>query len=82
MLNELSFKVAYFTATFPYVMLFILLIRGLTLPGAWDGIYYYLYPDIKRLANLEVCLLFVRVWHNDSKGLETMYHLTKCSVSM
>ncbi|XP_037537322.1 sodium- and chloride-dependent betaine transporter-like [Nematolebias whitei] len=49
-----SGKVAYFTATFPYVMLFILLIRGLTLPGAWDGIYYYLYPDINRLANLEV----------------------------
>ncbi|XP_045907887.1 sodium- and chloride-dependent GABA transporter 3-like [Micropterus dolomieu] len=49
-----SGKVAYFTATFPYVMLLILLIRGLTLPGAWEGIYYYLYPDLKRLANLEV----------------------------
>ncbi|MEQ2249397.1 hypothetical protein ILYODFUR_028729, partial [Ilyodon furcidens] len=49
-----SGKVAYFTATFPYVMLFILLIRGLTLPGAWEGVYYYLYPDINRLANLEV----------------------------
>uniref|UniRef100_A0A3Q3AYS7 Sodium- and chloride-dependent GABA transporter 3-like n=1 Tax=Kryptolebias marmoratus TaxID=37003 RepID=A0A3Q3AYS7_KRYMA len=49
-----SGKVAYFTATFPYVMLLILLIRGITLPGAWDGIYYYLYPDINRLANLEV----------------------------
>ncbi|XP_053186777.1 sodium- and chloride-dependent betaine transporter-like [Scomber japonicus] len=49
-----SAKVAYFSATFPYVMLLILLIRGLTLPGAWDGIYYYLYPDLKGLANLEV----------------------------
>uniref|UniRef100_A0A8C4DLN0 Sodium-and chloride-dependent GABA transporter 2 n=1 Tax=Dicentrarchus labrax TaxID=13489 RepID=A0A8C4DLN0_DICLA len=49
-----SGKVAYFTATFPYVMLLILLIRGLTLPGAWDGIYYYLYPDLTRLAKLEV----------------------------
>ena len=35
-------------------MLLILLIRGLTLPGAWEGIYYYLYPDMNRLANLEV----------------------------
>uniref|UniRef100_A0A4W6CA21 Transporter n=1 Tax=Lates calcarifer TaxID=8187 RepID=A0A4W6CA21_LATCA len=49
-----SGKVAYFTATFPYVMLMVLLIRGLTLPGAWEGIYYYLYPDLNRLANLEV----------------------------
>ncbi|XP_039670492.1 sodium- and chloride-dependent GABA transporter 3-like [Perca fluviatilis] len=51
-----SGKVAYFTATFPYVMLLVLLIRGLTLPGAWDGIYFYLYPDLNRLANLEVWL--------------------------
>ncbi|XP_071347699.1 sodium- and chloride-dependent GABA transporter 3-like [Trachinotus anak] len=49
-----SGKVAYFTATFPYVMLLILLIRGLSLPGAWQGIYYYLYPDLNQLTNLEV----------------------------
>ncbi|XP_028283224.1 sodium- and chloride-dependent betaine transporter-like [Parambassis ranga] len=49
-----SGKVAYFTATFPYVMLLVLLIRGLTLPGAWQGVSYYLYPDLNRLANIEV----------------------------
>ncbi|XP_033506574.1 sodium- and chloride-dependent betaine transporter-like isoform X1 [Epinephelus lanceolatus] len=49
-----SGKVAYFTATFPYVMLLILLIRGLTLPGAGEGIHYYLHPNLNRLANLEV----------------------------
>ncbi|XP_056277481.1 sodium- and chloride-dependent betaine transporter-like [Pseudoliparis swirei] len=49
-----SGKVVYLTATFPYVMLLILLVRGCTLPGAWDGIYYYLYPNLNRLANLEV----------------------------
>uniref|UniRef100_A0A3B5A5C0 Transporter n=1 Tax=Stegastes partitus TaxID=144197 RepID=A0A3B5A5C0_9TELE len=47
-------KAAYFTATFPYVMLFVLLIRGVTLPGAKDGIIYYLYPDISRLTDAQV----------------------------
>uniref|UniRef100_A0AAQ4RHH8 Transporter n=1 Tax=Gasterosteus aculeatus aculeatus TaxID=481459 RepID=A0AAQ4RHH8_GASAC len=47
-------KAAFFTATFPFVMLFVLLIRGVTLPGAIDGIIYYLYPDISRLSDPQV----------------------------
>lgn len=57
----LLFKVAYFTATFPYMMLLILLIRGITLPGAGKGIYYYLYPDLNRLASYEVDTLLVLI---------------------
>ncbi|XP_056252458.1 sodium- and chloride-dependent GABA transporter 2-like [Seriola aureovittata] len=47
-------KAAFFTATFPFIMLLVLLIRGVTLPGAIDGIIYYLYPDISRLSDPQV----------------------------
>ncbi|KAI7802390.1 hypothetical protein IRJ41_008736 [Triplophysa rosa] len=47
-------KVVYFTATFPYAMLLVLLIRGLTLPGALQGIMFYLYPEPARLSDPQV----------------------------
>ncbi|XP_078336165.1 sodium- and chloride-dependent creatine transporter 1-like [Crassostrea virginica] len=49
-----SGKIVYFTATFPYVILFILLGRGLTLPGAGSGIMYFLKPDFSRLQDAQV----------------------------
>ncbi|XP_056142732.1 sodium- and chloride-dependent transporter XTRP3-like [Lampris incognitus] len=44
-------KVVYFTATFPYVVLIIYLIRGVTLPGAFNGIIYMFTPKMDQLAN-------------------------------
>lgn len=44
-----SGKVVWVTATAPYFILTILLIRGVTLPGASKGIYYYLVPDFDKL---------------------------------
>ncbi|XP_068192487.1 sodium- and chloride-dependent GABA transporter 2-like [Antennarius striatus] len=49
-------KVVYVTALFPYLMLAILMVRGVTLPGAWQGVVYYLYPDLSRLTDLQVWL--------------------------
>ncbi|VDM82891.1 unnamed protein product, partial [Strongylus vulgaris] len=41
--------VVWFTALFPYVVLGVLFIRGITLPGSEMGIEYYLKPNIKML---------------------------------
>lgn len=47
-------KVVYFTATFPYVVLTVLLVRGLTLPGAREGVLFYLMPDFSKLGEVQI----------------------------
>uniref|UniRef100_A0A3Q3JL62 Uncharacterized protein n=1 Tax=Monopterus albus TaxID=43700 RepID=A0A3Q3JL62_MONAL len=47
-------KVVYFTALFPYLVLIVFLAHGVTLPGALDGIVYYLKPDWSKLGEAQV----------------------------
>merc|ERR1712165_420878 len=49
-----SGKVVYFTAIFPFVVLIILFIFGLTLEGSSKGIAYYLQPDLSKLSEVKV----------------------------
>jgi len=49
-----SGKVVYFSATFPYLVLLVLLVLGLTLPGAGDGLYYLFVPKWEKLASFTV----------------------------
>lgn len=49
-------QVVYVTATFPYFVLIVLIIRGATLEGSLQGVAFYLTPDWSRLANAQVLL--------------------------
>ncbi|XP_012518126.1 PREDICTED: sodium-dependent noradrenaline transporter [Propithecus coquereli] len=49
-----SGKVVWITATLPYLVLFVLLVHGVTLPGASNGISAYLHIDFYRLKEATV----------------------------
>jgi SNF family Na+-dependent transporter len=49
-----SSVVAYVTVPLPYIMLTILLIKGVSLPGASIGLKFLFYPDWSKLGNLKV----------------------------
>lgn len=51
-----SGKAVWVTATAPYIILLILLVRGVTLPGAREGIIYYVKPEWDKLLLLGVWL--------------------------
>lgn len=49
-----SGKASYFLALFPYLIMGILLVRAVTLPGAADGIIYFLKPQWNEILNPKV----------------------------
>lgn len=49
-----SGKASYFLALFPYLIMGILLVRAVTLPGAGDGIIYFLKPQWDQILNPKV----------------------------
>ena len=54
-----SGKAAYFLALFPYVIMIALFIRGVTLPGATDGMLHFITPKWDQLLNPEVSNLII-----------------------
>ena len=57
-------KVVWVTAIAPYIILFCLLIRGVTLDGADLGIKYYLTPQWEKLFTMKVIKL---IWNDTQR---------------
>ncbi|XP_063824948.1 sodium-dependent nutrient amino acid transporter 1-like [Ostrinia nubilalis] len=65
-----SGKAAYFLAIFPYIVMFILLIRAVTLEGAGKGIMFFLTPEWAKI-------LEIKVWY--AAVTQVFFSLSVCS---
>lgn len=58
-------KFIYFSSLFPYFIICILLIRGITLPGAFSGIAYFFTPNVAALTK------DIKIWSD--AGTQVLY---------
>ncbi|CAD5222395.1 unnamed protein product [Bursaphelenchus xylophilus] len=65
-----SGKVVYLTVVTPYIILFVLTVRFMTLPGSLDGLWHFFYPDFK-------VLLDMQVWGD--AAIQVFYSLSTCT---
>lgn len=73
-----SGKVVWVTATAPYIILTLLLLRGVLLPGAGQGVMYYIQPNVNKLLETQVWVdAAVQVFY--SVGVGFGVHLTYAS---
>ena len=63
-------KVVYITATLPIILLLTFVIRGLTLPGAMEGLRYFFYPDWGKVCD-------PKVWVNAASQVKILWIKTK-----
>ncbi len=72
-----SGKITIFTATIPYLLFIVLLIRGIFLDGASEGLYYLFVPKIEKLFNIGIWVdAFVQVFYQISIACGTIINFS------
>ncbi|MFW6288129.1 MAG: sodium-dependent transporter [bacterium] len=67
-------KVVLYTVSAPIVLLLILMLRAITLPGAMEGLNYFLKPDFGSLLNFRTWIeAYAQVFFTLSLGMGIMY---------
>lgn len=66
-------KVVYFTVFLPWLLLIIFVIRGVTLPGAMEGLSFYLKPHFEKLLDPQIWIAaYGQVFYSLSIGFGIM----------